>query len=375
MESAQSQDTSSEQQLGITPNPSGFWPRNTAVEVRFFSKTRLTGAGCLEWTASRTTFGHGQFYYEGRVQRAHRVAWILQTGEPLAPSIVVRHLCDNPPCVNFEHLALGTNSQNISEMHAKGRASFRRKTLYSDETIERARALHEMQASYGEIAARTGIHEDYVWAVVSGQRRTRPQEGPSAFSQRMVAARVTAEENAKWMMEVGDAVIHPSDVIAGEVWRLTNYPRYFVSDLGRVVGPRKRILKPSIRPNGKYLFVTCGRGNVVTVHALVCTAFHGARPEGKEVAHNDGNGHNNRADNLRWATRAENGADMTLHGSHRDRVGEKVPSSKLTADQVRMIRATPPWRGYKAHLAKELGVCRTTIDNVLTGKTWTTLLP
>lgn len=56
-------------------------------------------------------------------------------------------------------------------------------------------------------------------------------------------------------------------------------------------------------------------------------------------------------------------------------MGEKVPSSKLTAEQVQLIRATPPWRGYKAYLAKEYGVCRTTIDNVVTGKTWTSLLP
>lgn len=367
---------SAEHSDGIGPGLSGFWPRSASVEERFFAKTRQAEGGCLVWTASCTTFGHGQFFFEGRTQRAHRVAWTLHTGERLASSQVVMHLCDNPPCVAIEHLELGSNSQNISEMHAKGRASVLRRTVYDDDVIALARRMHAEKYSYADIAASTGIHENYVWAVVRGRRRVLPKPDPSPFSLRKRNEKAKFEDNARWIAEVGGAnSVHPTDVIVGEEWRETEYPGYMVSNLGRVVGPRKRILNPSIRPNGMYPFVTCGRGNVMSVHTLVCTAFHGPRPAGKEVAHYDGDSHNNRADNLRWATHAENSADMTRHGSHRDRVGEKVPSSKLTAEQVRLIRAAQPWRGYKTQLAKEFGVCRTTIDNVVNGKTWMSVLP
>lgn len=36
------------------------------------------------------------------------------------------HLCDNPPCVNIEHLCLGTQSENILDMYAKGRGKDQR---------------------------------------------------------------------------------------------------------------------------------------------------------------------------------------------------------------------------------------------------------
>lgn len=54
---------------------------------------------------------------------------------------------------------------------------------------------------------------------------------------------------------------------------------------------------------------------MVSVHILVCEAFHGPRRLGLEVAHNDGNRLNASATNLRWATRLANIADKWLHGT------------------------------------------------------------
>ena len=51
---------------------------------------------------------------------AHRYAWELERG-PIPPGIFVLHACDNPPCVRATHLFLGTNTDNIRDMHAKGR--------------------------------------------------------------------------------------------------------------------------------------------------------------------------------------------------------------------------------------------------------------
>lgn len=58
-----------------------------------------------------------------------------------------------------------------------------------------------------------------------------------------------------------------------------------------------------------------GRGKTVSVHKLVCLAFHGPRPSGKQcVAHGNGNRTDNRPENLRWATNLENAKDRALHG-------------------------------------------------------------
>lgn len=109
-----------------------------------------------------------------------------------------------------------------------------------------------------------------------------------------------------------------------EEWRvIAEWPSYAVSNLGRVkrVRPDRNgrgeglVLKQRL---GRYAYVTLrerGRHSPHLVHRLVCAAFHGAPPSPKHhAAHWDGDGLNNRADNLRWATSAENEADKARHG-------------------------------------------------------------
>ena len=109
--------------------------------------------------------------------------------------------------------------------------------------------------------------------------------------------------------------------------------RYEVSNLGEVrsvdreiVGAngvlqrrRGRTLKPVPASHG-YLTVAIYRPDgrrTETVHDLVCTAFHGPRPDGMEVRHLNGQRLDNRADNLAWGTHSENVADTVTHGTHR----------------------------------------------------------
>lgn len=93
------------------------------LHARFWSKVRVT-SGCWEWMSRRNSAGYGQLYMSeaGRRKtwRAPRVAWLLSHG-PIPPGLFVLHRCDNPPCVNPDHLFLGNTMDNAQDMMAKGR--------------------------------------------------------------------------------------------------------------------------------------------------------------------------------------------------------------------------------------------------------------
>jgi hypothetical protein len=89
---------------------------NSYIES-FFSKTKLDGAtGCIIWNGARDYCGYGIF----RHKHTNRVAWEIANGEiPLGKDVL--HKCDNPPCVNPEHLCVGSHSDNMADMVLKGR--------------------------------------------------------------------------------------------------------------------------------------------------------------------------------------------------------------------------------------------------------------
>lgn len=83
-------------------------------------------ADCIEWTKARSEAGYGVFTKQGRLFYAHRVAWAEANGvDPveMTRDMIIRHSCDNPGCVNPEHLSLGTQSDNMQECHDRGRAN------------------------------------------------------------------------------------------------------------------------------------------------------------------------------------------------------------------------------------------------------------
>lgn len=80
----------------------------------------VLGTRCWEWTGCRVR-GYGQlFRAPGTPDRTHRISWELAHGA-IPPGMYVCHKCDNPPCVNPEHLFVGTSSDNHRDCVAKGR--------------------------------------------------------------------------------------------------------------------------------------------------------------------------------------------------------------------------------------------------------------
>lgn len=92
---------------------------------RFWVKAEKS-AGCWNWMALRNPSGYGVVNFKNKTRLAHRVAWELTHGE-IPVGMYACHTCDNPSCINPDHLFLGTQADNMRDMMEKGRSTLGRK--------------------------------------------------------------------------------------------------------------------------------------------------------------------------------------------------------------------------------------------------------
>ena len=108
---------------GISLTAKGRYERT--LEERFNEKvdkgeSYLLWQDCWLWTASKNEYGYGKIMADGKVKHAHRVAYELYVA-PIPDGMLVCHHCDNPSCVNPEHLYIGSHSENIQDRDERGR--------------------------------------------------------------------------------------------------------------------------------------------------------------------------------------------------------------------------------------------------------------
>lgn len=127
---------------------------------RFWKKVDTAGAGgCWMWTAGYSGDGYGAFtlFNPKRQVSAHRYSYMLTRG-PIPAGMHVRHDCDNPKCVNPEHLLLGTHEDNMRDKSQRKRIHGERnpRTKLTWEDVRMIRSLYP-QFSQPEIAERYGL--------------------------------------------------------------------------------------------------------------------------------------------------------------------------------------------------------------------------
>jgi hypothetical protein len=87
----------------------------------FLTKTVLTSSGCMEWQGARNQQGYGRAGINKKLWTIPRAIYTYLIGGSIPKGMFVCHSCDNPPCINPEHLWLGTRQENNADSVKKGR--------------------------------------------------------------------------------------------------------------------------------------------------------------------------------------------------------------------------------------------------------------
>lgn len=136
-----------------------------ADRSRFARIAGSSTGGCAEWPKTCSRNGYGVFQAQGVALAAHRVAYFLATGD--APR-VVRHTCDNPPCVCVSHLRGGTQSANMLDAAAKGRAVRGERNHNARLRDEDVRAIRASSRAQTALARDYGVTRQAIHRIVRG---------------------------------------------------------------------------------------------------------------------------------------------------------------------------------------------------------------
>lgn len=118
--------------------------------------------GCLEWQDGADKDGYGLIWHRGG-WRAHRLVYLLLHGT-LPDDMHVCHHCDNPCCVNPDHLFLGTNADNMADAAMKGRKLVKLTLSQVAEIKRRAaagEALKSIATAFGVTYGAIKHHKEY----------------------------------------------------------------------------------------------------------------------------------------------------------------------------------------------------------------------
>jgi len=145
-----------------------------SVVCQYWSKVpSLPPDQCWPWGGTINSGGYGIISYNYKTILAHRVACEIKNG-PLGANLAL-HRCDNPPCVNPNHLFPGSAAVNVADRQSKGRGRWRLPNLKGEDTgaakvvsadVIEMRRMHAEGMSLSAIASHFPVGRDAVWRIV-----------------------------------------------------------------------------------------------------------------------------------------------------------------------------------------------------------------
>lgn len=132
--------------------------RSLSIETRLMKSIKINReTGCWEWQRGLFSTGYGQISVKGVGRLAHIVSYETFVGS-IPDGLFVLHKCDNPICINPEHLFLGTNQDNMTDMVNKGRSARGERNRHAKLTVDQVLEIKQRLLN-GEDTIK--ISEDY----------------------------------------------------------------------------------------------------------------------------------------------------------------------------------------------------------------------
>ena len=168
---------------------------------------------CWNWTAGLDNAGYGQFSVGRKGYRTHRFSWLMHKGK-IPKGLNVNHHCDNPMCVNPDHLFLGTQAKNMKDKTNKGRAQSETRCYNCKLTNEQVALILQDSRIYREIAKEYNVSLSLISKIRCNQSRTLvkikrikkisakgEQTGSSKLTEKQVLAIRADTRNYKQVLE------------------------------------------------------------------------------------------------------------------------------------------------------------------------------
>lgn len=125
------------------------------LDNKLSAKSEKVG-GCLIWTGTKSKKGYGLIRIDGTWKLAHRVSYAFYVGE-IADGKIIRHSCDTPACINPDHLLIGTQADNMTDMRSRGRSNYAKGADTGNAKITEAQVI-EIRATYQRGIRGFGVH-------------------------------------------------------------------------------------------------------------------------------------------------------------------------------------------------------------------------